>query len=76
MQNQRMINKVKLINIILSLSYLLFFAWLSFIYIELGAIALIACGIIAIALEATLIYELKPYKRELKQFIHWEKIGF
>ena len=76
MHNQKMINKVKRINILLLSSYLLFSAFLSFVYIELGPIALMGCGIVALALESTLIYELKQYKRELKQFINWEKRGF
>lgn len=72
MQNQRMINKVKTINIFLLVSYLLFTAFLGFIYIELGAIALIACGIVALAVEVTLIYELKQYKKELNLYIKGE----
>lgn len=76
MQNERMINKVKTINVILLLSYLLFIAWLSFIYIELGTIALIACGIVALALECTIIYELHQEKKRLKLFINWDKRGF
>ena len=71
-----MINKVKTINVILLLSYLLFIAWLSFIYIELGTIALIACGIVALALECTIIYELHQEKKRLKLFINWDKRGF
>ena len=75
MHNQTMINKVKTINLILLLSYLLFAGWLCFVYFELGIIAAIATGILALALECTLIYELHQEKKRLKLFINWDKRG-
>ncbi len=76
MHNQYLIKQVKRINIIFVLSYLLYAAALIGFYLSLGINAAIAGGIVALALELTLIYELNQYKRELKQFINWEKRGF
>jgi hypothetical protein len=76
MHNQYLIKQIKRINIIFVLSYLLYAAALIGFYLSLGINAAIAGGIVALALELTLIYELNQYKRELKQFINWEKRGF
>lgn len=76
MHNKYLIKQINRINIIFILSYLLFVAALGGFYLSLGINAAIAGGIVALALELTLIYELKQYKRELKDFIDWEKRGF
>lgn len=76
MHNQNLIKQIKRINVIFLLSYLLFAAALGGFYLSLGINAAIAGGIVALALELTLIYELKQYKRELKQFINFDKRGF
>lgn len=69
MHNLKLIKQIKRTNILLVSSYFLFAVTLSFFYFSLGINAAIAAGIVALALELTLIYELNQYKKELNLYI-------